>query len=117
MVLERRSQPTHLYRETLLRIGRKRRTRQRPLDPVRDASRDRVGLPAVAVSRRVLADPARYQRFVPRTPRRGIDGTQIVEVVRVVEPQFLSPRIVPARGRIEITGLVEEPHLRRTQQR
>ena len=95
-------EPAGLHGEALHRGLGQRVARQRPARPVHDAQRDGVGLPAVAVARRVLGDPARHQRPVPGLARVAARGVQVVEVVQVVEPELVDGGVVPAGGGFDL---------------
>ncbi len=113
MRLEARPQPAGLDREAVGPVGLQGLTAQRPLDPVDDAQRGRVRLPAGAAGGWMVGDPAREQRALPARASVGVDGVQVVEVVQVVAPQPGHGWIVPP-DTVDVARLAQEAQRVRT---
>ncbi len=100
-------QVARLHREAMHALGRQGIASQRPLDPIDDTHRCRIGLPARTASRRILAHPLRHQHYMQRVAQRGILRVEVIEIVQVVAPQLGQRRIIPGAG-TQFVGLVEE---------
>ena len=90
--------------------------REAPADPVHDAQRRRVCVPARAPRGVDLVEPARDERVVPGAAVHGALGAHVVEVVGVVAPERTAGRIVPVRAGAEVSGLAEHRDPRGTGQ-
>ena len=98
MALQAAGEITNLDRQTVEPSRFQGIARPRPLNPVDDAQRQRVRLPAVAMTRRIVGDPAGDQGALPVPAFRRAFCVEVVEVMQVVQPEFVPVRPVPVGG-------------------
>ena len=110
MPFEPLPQPARLDCEAADPCGLEFGSAQCPFDPIDDAERCWVGLPANSGAWGILGGPAADQSALPRQalPARGCQ--EIVEIMKIVEPQFASVRIVPRPGGRNAAGFVQKSH-------
>ncbi len=92
------AQVARLDSQAVHRSAGQRKPRARPLDPVDDAQRERVRLPAGAETRRILGDPTGNKPLLPGPSTSPPCCIEVVEVMQVVKPEPVRLGIVPARG-------------------
>ncbi len=109
-MLDSLREPATLHRETLHFDSGNRAFCSPPLDPIDDSKRGRVGIPPTTKSRRILGNPSEREVLLQLALLRRGGSREVVEVVKVVEPELARRRIVPATRVRDVASFAQERH-------
>ena len=96
-------------------FSRVSRCAQEPLNPIHRAQGGRIGFPPITLIRWILIDPTLEILLVPKLALLGPNSIQIIEIMKVIEPQFFPLRMIPIAGFLDGTGDIQKGELKRLQ--
>src|SRR5450759_3298423 len=95
VVLQALHEPSCLYGEARPKKCWNDVAARSPFHPVDDAARNRIRIPTVALSWRILSSPAFKQILMPYNACACFARVQIIKIMQMIGPQFSRIRRLP----------------------